>query len=135
MPAAGRPRGVGSLWAMGLNYSLTGVFYNKTLAAKIGMTAAPKTLAQLDALLAKAKAAGVTPIVQFNGGETGGLLFPLQQLMGAYGPPGADQQLDLPEAGRDHRHAVEPQGGPAPAAVDQGRLLQQRRQCHRLLRR
>ena len=38
-------------------------------------------------LLAKAKAAGVTPIVQFNGGATGGLLFPLQQLMAVYGPP------------------------------------------------
>ena len=87
MPAAGRPRGAGSLWAFGLNYSLTGVFYNKTLAAKVGMTSAPTTLAQLDALLAKAKAAGVTPIVQFNGGATGGLLFPLQQLMAIYGPP------------------------------------------------
>ena len=42
---------------------------------------------KLDALLAKAKAAGVTPIAQFNGGETGGLLFPLQDLMGAYGSP------------------------------------------------
>jgi raffinose/stachyose/melibiose transport system substrate-binding protein len=87
MPAAGRPRGAGSLWAFGLNYSLTGVFYNKTLAAKVGMTSVPTTLAQLDALLAKAKAAGVTPIVQFNGGATGGLLFPLQQLMAIYGSP------------------------------------------------
>jgi raffinose/stachyose/melibiose transport system substrate-binding protein len=86
MPSSGRPRGIGSLWAMGLNYSLTGIFYNKQLAQKVGMTSAPTTLAQLDALLAKAKAAGVTPIVQFNGGETGGLLFPLQDLMGAYGP-------------------------------------------------
>jgi len=85
---SGRPRGTGSLWAMGVNYSLTGVFYNKTLAAKIGMTTAPTTLAQLDALLAKAKTAGITPIVQFNGGATGGLLFPLQQLMSVYGPPG-----------------------------------------------
>ena len=33
-------RGSGSLYAMGLNYSLTGVFYNKELAAQIGMTAA-----------------------------------------------------------------------------------------------
>lgn len=77
--------GVGSLYAMGVNYSLTGVFYNKALAAKISMTGAPKSLAQLDALLAKAKAAGITPIEQFNGGATGGLLFPLQQLMADYG--------------------------------------------------
>ena len=90
---------------MGLNYSLTGVFYNKTLAAKIGMTTPPTTLAELDALLAKAKAAGVTPIVQFNGGATGGLLFPLQQLMALLRRPDADQRLDLPEARRQHRHA------------------------------
>jgi raffinose/stachyose/melibiose transport system substrate-binding protein len=51
------------------------------------MTGTPTTLAQFDALLAKAKAAGVTPIVQFNGGATGGLLFPLQQLMAIYGQP------------------------------------------------
>jgi raffinose/stachyose/melibiose transport system substrate-binding protein len=83
----GKQSGVGPLYAAGLNYSLTGVFYNKALAAKVGMTSVPKTLAQLDALLAKAKAAGVTPIVQFNGGATGGLLFPLQQLMADYGSP------------------------------------------------
>jgi raffinose/stachyose/melibiose transport system substrate-binding protein len=77
--------GSGPLYAMGLNYSLTGVFYNKALAAQVGMKAVPKTLAQLDALLAKAKAAGITPIEQFNGGATGGLLFPLQQLMADYG--------------------------------------------------
>lgn len=88
MPNSGRPRGTGSLWAFGLNYSLTGVFYNKTLAAQIGMKKPPKTLAEFDALLAKAKSAGITPIVQFNGGATGGLLFPLQQLMAVYGSPG-----------------------------------------------
>ena len=87
MPRTGRPRGTGSLWAYGLNYSLTGVFYNKTLATKAGITSPPKTLAQFDAALAKAKSAGLTPIVQFNGGATGGLLFPLQQLMAIYGPP------------------------------------------------
>lgn len=87
MPAAGRPRGTGSLWAYGLNYSLTGVFYNKALAAKAGITSPPTTLAEFDADLAKAKNAGVTPIVQFDGGATGGLLFPLQQLMAIYGDP------------------------------------------------
>jgi raffinose/stachyose/melibiose transport system substrate-binding protein len=87
MAKSGRPRGVGPIWAGGVNYSLTGIFYNKTLAQKIGMTSVPQTLAQLDALLAKAKAAGITPIDQFNGGSTGGLLFPLQQLMAVYGSP------------------------------------------------
>ena len=38
---------------------MTGVFYNKELAAQIGMTEAPKTLAELDALMAKAKEAAL----------------------------------------------------------------------------
>ncbi|WP_297108498.1 extracellular solute-binding protein [uncultured Devosia sp.] len=82
----GRPRGTGSLYAMGLNYSMTGVFYNKELAAQLGMTEPPKTLAELDALMAAAKEAGIQPIMQWNKG-TAGLAFPLQNLMGAYGAP------------------------------------------------
>ncbi|WP_197676490.1 ABC transporter substrate-binding protein [Nakamurella panacisegetis] len=83
--AADGSRGSGSLFSMGLNFSLTGVFYNKKLAAQIGMTSAPTTLAELDTVLQKAKAAGLTPIDQFNGGATGGLAFPLQNLMAVYG--------------------------------------------------
>jgi len=82
-------RGDGSLYAMGLNFSMTGVFYNKELAAKFGMTSAPTTLAELDADLKKAKEAGLTPAAQFNGGATGGLAFPLQGLMAAYGDASA----------------------------------------------
>ncbi|MFI5934159.1 ABC transporter substrate-binding protein [Actinoplanes sp. NPDC051494] len=78
-------RGDGSLQAMGLNFSMTGIFYNKKLAAQIGMTEAPRTLAAFDTVLQKAKDAGITPINQFNGGATGGLAFPLQNLMAAYG--------------------------------------------------
>ena len=80
-------RGSGPLLAMGLNFSMTGVFYNKKLATQAGITAAPTTLAELDADLQKAKAAGIVPIAQFNGGATGGLAFPLQNLMSVYGPP------------------------------------------------
>jgi raffinose/stachyose/melibiose transport system substrate-binding protein len=82
----GRPRGEGSLYAMGLNFSMTGVFYNKQLASRIGMANPPATLAELDSDLAKAGQAGITPIVQFNGGATGGFAFPLQDLMASYGP-------------------------------------------------
>lgn len=82
-------RGDGPLYAMGLNFSMTGVFYNKELAAKFGMTSAPTTLAELDADLKKAKDAGLTPAAQFNGGATGGLAFPLQGLMAAYGDASA----------------------------------------------
>lgn len=82
----GRPRGTGSLYGMGLNYSMTGVFYNKALAEQIGMTEPPKTVAELDSFLAKAKEASIQPIMQWNKG-TAGLAFPLQNLMGAFGPP------------------------------------------------
>ncbi len=80
-------RGSGSLYAMGLNYSLTGIFYNKELAAQIGMTEAPKTLAEFEDLLAKAKAAGILPIMQWGSAKSGmGLAFPLQNLMASVGP-------------------------------------------------
>jgi raffinose/stachyose/melibiose transport system substrate-binding protein len=99
-------RGNGSLYAMGLNQSMTGVFYNKELAAQIGMTEAPTTLAELDGYLQKAKDAGITPIAQFNGGATGGLAFPLQALMASYGDAAdintwtfqqPDASIDTPE--------------------------------------
>ncbi len=81
---SGSPQGVGPLWAMGINYSMTGVFYNKAYAAKINMTTPPATLAQLDADLAKAKAKGLLPVEQFNSAGNGGLIFPLQDLMADY---------------------------------------------------
>ena len=85
--AADGTRGSGSLYAMGLNSSLTGVFYNKQLAAQVGMTQPPATLAEFDALLAAAKAKGTLPVMVWNASASGGgLAFPLQQLMAAYGP-------------------------------------------------
>ena len=87
--AADGTRGSGSLYAMGLNYSLTGIFYNKKLAAQIGMTEPPKTLAEFEDLLAKAKAAGLQPIMEWGSAKSGmGLAFPLQNLMAAVGPVG-----------------------------------------------
>lgn len=82
----GRPRGSGSLYAMGLGYSVTGVFYNKQLAQKAGMTAPPATVAEFEALLAKAKAANVQPIMQFNK-NTAGINFPHQALQNQFGDP------------------------------------------------
>jgi len=80
-------RGSGSLYAAGLNYSLTGVFYNKQLAQQIGMTKPPTTVAEFEDLLSKAKAAGKQPIMAWNATASGGgLAFPLQNLMAAYGP-------------------------------------------------
>ena len=53
---------------------------------QIGMTTPPTTVEEMDAALAKAKAAGITPIMQWNASTSGGgLAFPLQNLMAAYG--------------------------------------------------
>jgi raffinose/stachyose/melibiose transport system substrate-binding protein len=87
--AADGTRGSGTLYAWGLNYSLTGIFYNKQLAAQIGMTQPPQTLAEFEDLLAKAKAAGLLPIMQWGSAKSGmGLAFPLQALMASIGPTG-----------------------------------------------
>jgi raffinose/stachyose/melibiose transport system substrate-binding protein len=93
-------RGSGTLYAMGLNYSLTGVFYNKKLAAQIGMTEAPKTVAEFESLLAAAKKAGLQPIMEWGSAKSGmGLAFPLQQLMSAYGPVGPINEWIFGKAG------------------------------------
>jgi raffinose/stachyose/melibiose transport system substrate-binding protein len=85
---------------MGLNYQLTGVFYNKELAAQIGMTEPPATLAEFDDLLARASAAGLLPIMQWGSARSGmGLAFPLQQLMAAYGPVGPINEWIFNEPG------------------------------------
>ncbi len=80
-------RGSGSLYAMGLNYSLTGIFYNRELAAQIGMTEPPATLGEFEDLLAAANDAGLLPIMQWGSARSGmGLAFPLQALMASVGP-------------------------------------------------
>jgi raffinose/stachyose/melibiose transport system substrate-binding protein len=98
--AADGTRGSGSLYAAGLNYSTTGVFYSKKLAAQIGMTTAPTTVAEFEDLLAKAKAAGLQPIMAWNASASGGgLAFPLQNLMAAYGETGPINDWIFQKAG------------------------------------
>ncbi len=78
-------RGHGSLYGLGIGYDITGVFYNKKLAAQIGMKSPPATIDEFDSLLAKAKAAGLLPIMQFN--DIGGLNFPYQALANQFTDP------------------------------------------------
>ena len=134
-PRAADPGARVDLYAGGLNKAMTGVFYNKEQAAQIGMTEPPATLAEFEELLAAAKEAGLQPIMQWNTVNSGGgLAFPLQNLMAALGPVTAHQRVDLPEGGRDDRHAHQPGGRPASRAVDQGGLLPRGRQRHRVHR-
>lgn len=84
---------------------LVGIFYNKDLAAKVGMTAPPRSIAELEAVMDKAKTAGITPIVASNQDGLIGHLYSLLlgDHMGAqalsdivYHKPGAT--LNTPEA-------------------------------------
>ena len=75
-------RGSGSLYQVGFGYQVTGVYMNKKLAAQLGISAAPATLSELQDDLAKAKAAGITPIMQGN--KEGHVLFALQSVMAQY---------------------------------------------------
>lgn len=102
IPEGGGPRGTGSLYGVGLGYSVTGVFYNKSLAKQIGMTKPPTTIAEFEETLAKAKAAGVLPIMQFNK-NTAGINFPMQALQNHFGDPAlvADWIFQKPGASYD----------------------------------
>jgi multiple sugar transport system substrate-binding protein/raffinose/stachyose/melibiose transport system substrate-binding protein len=71
-------RGQGSLYGMGIGFTLVGVYYNKTLAAQAGITEPPATLADLEAALEAAKAADVTPLL--TSGKDGLVFFPYQLL-------------------------------------------------------
>lgn len=57
----GKQLGAGHLWAAPAGFSVVGVYYNKDIAAKLGITP-PTTPAEFDAALAKAKAAGELPV-------------------------------------------------------------------------
>jgi raffinose/stachyose/melibiose transport system substrate-binding protein len=94
----GSERGSGSLYGSGPGFGFTGVFYNKELAAKIGMTSAPSTLEEFETAMAKAKAAGIQPMVV--SGKDPLTAFPLQGLAMAYaGETGAFQDWALNKPG------------------------------------
>lgn len=98
--------GSGSLYAYGQTAGpVVGVFYNKKLAAQIGMTEVPADLAAFEAVMQKAKDAGKTPMVVANKIGLLGHLWNI--LLGNYGGPQAVNDIlwlepgatvDTPEA-------------------------------------
>lgn len=69
---------------------MTGLYYNKSLATKVGMTTPPTTLAELTGYMDKAKALGLTAMVVHN--KEGGGVFPFQFLLNtALGPQKVSQ--------------------------------------------
>jgi raffinose/stachyose/melibiose transport system substrate-binding protein len=80
--ADGKQRGTGSLYGAGPGFGLTGVYYNKALAQRIGMSQPPATVAEFEQLLATAKSAGLLPIM--INGKDGGTVYPLENLQMDY---------------------------------------------------
>jgi len=76
-------RGSGFLYQLGLGYSITGVFMNLNHAKTLGITAPPQSLAEFESALAKAKAAGIIPIMA--GDKDGVVNFAVQALINIYG--------------------------------------------------
>ena len=100
--ADGKQRGTGGLYGVGPGFGLTGIYYDKALAKRIGMTDPPATLAEFEQLLGKAKSTGLLPIL--INGEDGGTVYPLQNLQMDYaGYPQAVQtwNYDMPGANID----------------------------------
>jgi raffinose/stachyose/melibiose transport system substrate-binding protein len=105
--ANGKQRGTGSLYGVGPGFGLTGVYYDVALAKRIGMTQPPATLADFEQLLAKAKTAGLLPLL--INGQDGGTVYPLQNLQMDYaGSPQAVQNwnYDMPGADIDSAATV-----------------------------
>lgn len=98
--------GSGSLYvAGGAAGPLVGVFYNRELAKQVGMDEVPRTIDELERVMADAKSQGITPIVASNADGLIGHLYNL--LLGAYMSPQSvldvvwrqpDATLDTPEA-------------------------------------
>jgi len=94
-------RGSGSLYQLGLGYSITGIYMNTTIADELGIDSTPQTIAELEEDLATAKAAGVLPIMA---GDLDGVVnFVVQGAMNQYADPAEmmDWILNVPGATYD----------------------------------
>jgi raffinose/stachyose/melibiose transport system substrate-binding protein len=58
----GKEFGTGALWGVSAHGEVVGVFYNKAMLRQLGLQE-PKTFAEFEAALAKAKSAGKTPLM------------------------------------------------------------------------
>lgn len=72
-------RGEGPQYTMADGFTVTGFYYNKELAEKVGMTEPPRSMEELEGLLAKAKDAGIVPIMAGN--QTGQVVFTTQMML------------------------------------------------------
>ncbi len=94
-------RGAGSLYQLGLGYSITGIYMNTKLADQLGIDGIPETLAELEDDMETAKAGGVLPLMA--GDKDGVVNFVVQAAMNQYADKGEmmDWILNVPGATYD----------------------------------
>ena len=100
--------GSGSLYAKPSGFTMTGLYYNKALADQIGMTEPPATVEDLTALFAKAKSAGLLPLMASN--QQGSTVMPYQLMLNSSLGVKAvsDWVFTVPDATIDTPEGVEP---------------------------
>lgn len=74
-------RGTGPQYTMASGFTLTGLYYNKDLANRIGMTSPPTTVEDFEQALAAAKTAGLVPIMAGN--KSAQVTFLVQMMLNA----------------------------------------------------
>ncbi|MET7760331.1 extracellular solute-binding protein [Streptomyces sp. NPDC005389] len=83
----GSTLGVGDLYAAPAGFDFVGLYYNKSKAARLGITMPMKSLAEFESALAKAQAAGELPLQLGN--KEGHASFPLQLIGQSHDGPAA----------------------------------------------
>lgn len=76
-------RGTGSLYAVGIGYNVTGIYYNKQIAEEIGLSGPPETFEEFENAATDAAAAGYLGVSL--AAKDAGTPFLLQELQNAYG--------------------------------------------------
>ena len=125
----GKQFGSGDLYGVSQQGEIVGVFYNKDKVASM-----PKTFAEFEDMLAKAKADGEVPISFGNLDKFGGI-HEFQAVQNAFASKDDDAQLRVREGRRELRHAREPRGGHEAPGVGRQGLLHAEHERHRLRRR
>ncbi|GAA2595227.1 extracellular solute-binding protein [Dactylosporangium fulvum] len=88
----GKLMGEGPLWGMSATTAWIGLLMNTEIAEKLGITEAPKTIAELEEQMQRAKAAGEIPM-QFGSASGELAAWLLSELLLAHGGPQAVQDL------------------------------------------
>lgn len=107
-------RGSGSLYALGVGYNVTGVYYNKAMAESLGIEIPLRSIGDFEAAMDTALAAGELPIMLGNADFT--YAFPLQMIQ---------NQLDGLDQVKDWIYQAEDATYDIPSSVEAASVLQE----------